>query len=124
MISFKKTPVAPKSTKELLSHIQTLEEGIEELKKELKEFRKDMEKAITKVSIMRYNPFREIGGDQSFSIALLDEKNDGVVVTSHYGHEGNRVYAKALTKGKSEHPLSEEEKKVVKEAKEQNNTQT
>lgn len=75
-----------------------------------------MQHAITKIGITRFNPFKEIGGDQSFSIALLDEQNDGVIITSYYGRELNRVYAKSIQDGASEHELSEEEKGAIAKA--------
>ena len=75
-----------------------------------------MGKAVTKVGIVRYNPFKDIGGDQSFSIALLDDSDSGIVVTSHYGRDANRVYAKPLEKGKSKYSLSQEEEQAIAEA--------
>jgi len=61
-----------------------------------------------------------VGGDQSFSLALLDKRNSGVVITSLYAREGNRVYGKPIKEGTSEYPLSEEEKKAIEEAKKTN----
>lgn len=72
-----------------------------------------MEHAITKIGITRFNPFKEMGGDQSFSIALLDEENSGAVITSYYGRELNRVYAKTIQKGVSKQELSQEEKEAI-----------
>ena len=68
----------------------------------------------------RFNPFSEIGGDQSFAFALLDGKNNGFVVTSFYTKEGNRVYGKPIKNGKSQYALSQEELKAV-EIAEKNN---
>ncbi|MFA5776962.1 MAG: DUF4446 family protein [Parcubacteria group bacterium] len=71
--------------------------------------------SIHKVGIIRFNPFGDIGGDQSFSVALLDGKNTGVVISSLHTKEGTRVYSKPIAKGEEEkYPLTEEEKKVVK----------
>ncbi len=66
--------------------------------------------------MVRFNPFKEIGGDQSFSIALLDSNNDGIVITSLYGREGNRVFGKPIKNGKSRYLLSGEEKKAIEQA--------
>ncbi len=72
--------------------------------------------AIKKVGVVRFNPFIKMGGDQSFVIALLDGKNDGFVISSLFIKEGNRVYTKAIKKGKSEHTLSKEEIEAVEKA--------
>jgi hypothetical protein len=74
-------------------------------------------KGIHKVSMVRFNPFNDVGGDQSFSIALLNGRNNGIVLSSLYTREGTRIYSKSITSGKSEkHPLTEEELRVVKSA--------
>jgi hypothetical protein len=71
-------------------------------------------KSIHKVGILRFNPFNDIGGDQSFSIAFLDGKKTGVVISSLHTKEGTRMYAKPVVKGEAEkYPLTEEEKKVI-----------
>lgn len=72
-------------------------------------------KSIHKVGVIRFNPFKDIGGDQSFAIALLDGKNSGVVISSLHTREGTRVYTKPVMKGESKkYPLSEEEKQAIK----------
>ncbi len=74
------------------------------------------EKSIQKVGFVRFNPFGDVGGDQSFSVAFLDFKNNGVVVTSLFGREGTRVYSKPIKDGASPNHLAEEEKKAIEEA--------
>ena len=67
-----------------------------------------------KLGIVRFNPFKDVGGDQSFSIALLNGKNDGLTISSLFTREGARVYTKTITGGQSEkHPLTEEEKEAI-----------
>lgn len=73
-----------------------------------------LSKTIQKTGIVRFNPFNDVGGNQSFAIALLDEKNNGFVISSLFVKEGNRVYAKAIKEGKSEHTLSKEEIEAIK----------
>jgi hypothetical protein len=68
---------------------------------------------IRKVEMVRFNPFKDAGGDQSFSIALLDEKHNGVVISSLYARDGVRVYAKPVENGVSTYSFSEEEQHVV-----------
>ena len=75
-----------------------------------------MKSEICRVKVVRYNPFGDIGGDQSFSIAMLDDYDNGVVITSHYGRDANRVYAKPIKSGKPEYTLSDEESKALTKA--------
>ncbi len=72
--------------------------------------------SIIKVGIIRYNPFGDAGGDQSFSIALLNSNDDGLVISSLHGREGTRVYSKPIEEGKSKYHLSDEEIEVMKKA--------
>ncbi|HEX8931899.1 MAG TPA: DUF4446 family protein [Patescibacteria group bacterium] len=74
---------------------------------------------IQKIGLLRFNPFKDTGGDQSFILALLDAKDTGVVITALYSRSGTRWYAKKVVSGKgSEHELSEDEKKALKIANE------
>jgi hypothetical protein len=110
MFNFFKKKKEPENLKEVL-------EEFSQLKKEF-EILKEKEKFnIQKVGIIRFNPFKELGGNQSFSIALLDGKDDGIVITSLYTREGNRVFAKPIKNGNSEYPLLEEEKEAINLAK-------
>ncbi len=71
-------------------------------------------KSIHKIGLLRFNPFREIGGDQSFSLALLDDENSGAIISSLYSREGVRIYAKSIRKGQTiKYPLTEEEKHAI-----------
>lgn len=73
---------------------------------------------IQKIGLLRFNPFKDTGGDQSFILALLDAKETGVVITALYSRSGTRWYAKKVVQGKGfEHELSEEEKNALKIAK-------
>jgi hypothetical protein len=73
---------------------------------------------IQKIGLVRFNPFKDTGGDQSFILSLVDANNTGVIISGLYARSGTRWYAKRVMKGKSvEHELSDEEKKALKEAK-------
>lgn len=72
---------------------------------------------IQRVELERFNPYDDTGGDQSFTIALLDDKGSGVVVTSLHARSGTRVFAKDVKLGKGgKYKLSEEEERIVKAA--------
>ena len=72
--------------------------------------------SLQKISLVRFNPFGDVGGDQSFSLALLDGHDSGLILTSIHGRGGARVYAKSIDLGKSKHQLSAEEKKALNQA--------
>lgn len=80
------------------------------------EVKKEMLECVQKVAIMRYKAFDDVGSDLSYSIALLDGHNDGVVLTGLYGRYDSTCYAKPVDKGISRYELSEEEKCVLDEA--------
>jgi hypothetical protein len=69
------------------------------------------------VELLRYNPYEDTGGDQSFSLALLDNDGNGVVVTSLHSRSGTRVFSKPVILGKaSQFQFSKEEDEVIKKA--------
>lgn len=75
-----------------------------------------MKDCVQKVAIMRYKAFEDVGSDLSFSIAILDDNNDGVILTGIYGRSESTTYAKPIDKGISRYDLSEEEICVLNEA--------
>ncbi len=95
-------------------------ERLEDVLKEaesLRGFRKKFLESIQKVGLKRYNPYRDTGGDQSFSVALLNGNGDGIVLTSLHSRAGTRVFAKPIKEGKEESfALSSEEIEVVAQA--------
>jgi hypothetical protein len=76
----------------------------------------NLKSCVQKVAIMRYQAFEDVGSDLSFSIAILDEKNDGIMLTGIYGRQESTTYAKPIDKGISRYDLSEEEIAVINEA--------
>jgi hypothetical protein len=73
-------------------------------------------KTFQRVGLVRYNPFEETGGNQSFALALLDAAGDGWVLSSLHARAGTRVYAKAITAGRSDAGLSAEESAAIAQA--------
>jgi hypothetical protein len=76
-----------------------------------------LEKALSeskgKVAVHRYNAFSENGSDLSFSLAIINDSQDGIVLSGLHSREDTYVYAKPLEKGNSPYPLTPEEKKAV-----------
>ncbi len=73
-------------------------------------------RSVQKIGVVRFNPFRDTGGDQSFVLAMLDSRDSGLVLTSIHGREGTRVYIKPIEYGTSRYPLSKEETAALKTA--------
>jgi hypothetical protein len=103
----------------LTTQIKSLEEqgkNIEKIFGEIEKLNKISATCFQRLGVIRFNPFKEVGGDQSFSIALLDAKNNGFIVTGLYSREGNRIFAKPIENGQSKYLLSGEEKEALRKA--------
>ncbi len=70
---------------------------------------------LQRVHLVRYDAFEDVGGEQSFSLALLNAQSDGVVLTSVYSRMDVRVYAKYIQGGQASHALSQEEQRLLRE---------
>lgn len=75
-----------------------------------------IKKCIQKVSVIRYKAFDDMGSALSFSIALLDDHDDGVILTGIYGRDDTTTYAKPVDKGIPKYDLSDEEQHVLQDA--------
>ena len=87
--------------------------SLKEVLRRIKEAEAEGKMHIQKVGIERFNPFKEMGGDHSFSVALLDGSDTGFIVTGLHTRERTRVYLKIVQRGKSVAELSSEEKKAL-----------
>ncbi len=86
---------------------------LEEIERYLIDVEKRLRKGIRSANTIRYNPFTDHGGNQSFSTAFLNEDNDGVVISGLYSRDKVSVYAKPITKLKSEYELTKEERDAL-----------
>lgn len=95
-------------------------EKVENLNKEIIQYCERLDKTvdacIQKVGMVRYNAFKDVGSNLSFTLALLDNNNNGVVLNGIYSRDNSNIYAKPLKDGKSEYVLSEEEKEAIEKA--------
>lgn len=89
---------------------------IKTLNNRLNQLEEDGKFHIQKIGLVRFNPFKELGGDHSFSVAILDSHDSGIVITSLHTRDRTRVYMKDVKKGKSNFDLSVEEKKAFADA--------
>ena len=112
-----------KNIEDSISHIRKEVESLDEFRKQSEEYLKIVEnrlrQSIQGVETVRFNPFRGTGdgGNQSFSTVFLNEKGDGVVLSSLYSRERVSIFSKPLSNFQSEYELSGEEKEVLKRAK-------
>ena len=101
----------------IFEHIKRLrkaEKNIKDLEKFDKYLEKMAQKGIQKIGVVRFNPFKDVGGDHSFSIALLDSGDNGFVMTNLFTRNGSRTYTKPIEKGESKYQLTGEEIKAIK----------
>lgn len=118
MFKFQKTEKKePENMKEVLKELNSLDEKLKNVSVELEAMKKSQEFCVQKMALSRYNPFGDVGGDQSFTLVMLDKNDSGIAVTSLFSRDGNRIYGKVIKNGVSEHILSEEEKKTIEKAK-------
>jgi hypothetical protein len=68
---------------------------------------------LQRAGMVRYDAFEDVGGEQSFSVALLDARGDGILLTSVYSRLDMRIYAKSIQSGHASHPLSREEERAI-----------
>jgi hypothetical protein len=93
-----------------------LEETEDKMEKHLVEVDKRLNKSIRNIETIRFNPFVDAGGNQSFAIALMNDEKNGVVMSSLYARDRMSIFAKPIVNGKSEFELSSEEKEVLEKA--------
>ena len=102
-----------KTLEKILSEEAKNESDIRLLEKRAQSIETDGLSHVQKVGLIRFNPFKELGGDHSFSLAILNGQDSGVVITGLHTRERTRVYMKDIKNGKSQSDLSAEEKKAV-----------
>jgi len=101
----------------LEDNIGSLIRSKEKMEADLIVINQKLRKSIRGLETIRFNPFPDQGGNQSFAISMQNEDGDGLVISSLYGREKMNVFAKPIKSGKSEYELTEEEKEVVSKAK-------
>ena len=100
----------------LEDHIRRVQEAtarVEELNLLVMRLERNNRSHLQRVGFLRFNPFRDTGGDQSFALALADEGGNGVVISSLHSREVTRVYAKPLVAWQTNYPLTDEEQQAI-----------
>ena len=99
-----------------LQRVESLEEGEEITRAALTAIKDNLKITYQKKGLVKYDAFREMSGALSYSLALLDKENNGVLISSMYSREGCYTYAKDIVNGESKINLSEEEAEALKQA--------
>ena len=96
--------------------IRSLEYENRVQEKELAEVFAILSNCIQKVAIVRYNAFDNVGSDLSYSIAFLDNEDNGIVLSSLFGRDSSTAYAKPINQGNSKYVLTDEEREAISSA--------
>ncbi|MBC8016193.1 MAG: DUF4446 family protein [Sporomusaceae bacterium] len=103
----------------LIAHLEEMKQAlrtVDDLSIRCRMMEEASKKCIRRVGIIRFNAFEDMGSDLSFAIALLDDQNNGVVVSSIYSRNESHTYAKPIISGNSSYFLTEEEIQALKQA--------
>jgi hypothetical protein len=96
-----------------IAEVQDLKRSVAQLTNEYQLLNDGLRLSLRRVGIVRFNPFEDMGGDQSFSLALLDDNGDGIVISSLFGRAGSRIFAKPIKNGRSKYTLTDEEEQAI-----------
>ena len=96
--------------------IESLEDAEQKMHRDIREIKENLKITYQKTGLVKYDAFREMSGALSYSLALLDKENNGVLISSMYSREGCYTYAKDIVNGGCKINLSEEEQEGLKQA--------
>ena len=98
---------------ETLTELRATKEDLAALQQKHSDLRQRVRGCLQTVKLERYDAFEAMGGEMSYSLLLADENKDGIIITSIYGREDSRSFAKDVKAGKSSYVLADEEKKLL-----------
>jgi len=100
----------------IAAHMTTVDEAVQRtdvLEKAVVNLETRVPACLQRVNVVRYDAFDDVGGEQSFAVALLDAQGDGIVLSSIYTRQDVRIYAKSISAGQPSHTLSKEERQAL-----------
>jgi hypothetical protein len=96
--------------------VEALEDAENKMHRDIREIKENLKITYQKTGLVKYDAFREMSGALSYSLALLDKENNGILISSMYSREGCYTYAKDIVKGECKINLSDEEAEALKQA--------
>ena len=99
-----------------IDSIKAINNENEKLWAETKEIKDLLQRAVTRMAIVRFRAFEDMGGDLSYAVAMLDSNNNGVIMSSIFAREDSRSYAKPIVNGHSTYALTKEEEEALQQA--------
>ncbi|QQE78944.1 DUF4446 family protein [Alicyclobacillus sp. SO9] len=96
-----------------LNQVEELRQSLAQMESQLDSLEGKLHKKVSTAKMLRYNAFSDTGSDLSYSVALLDDEKNGVVLSSIYGREESRTYGKPIVSGESTYALTAEEEQLV-----------
>lgn len=106
----------PGDSMEFGRRLAVAESNIAQLQERQKSLAVQLAGSVQNIGLVRFDAFPDVGGEQSFALALLDQNSSGVVVNNLYSRTDSRVYVKEIAEGQSRHTLSDEEKNAIRRA--------
>ena len=100
----------------LSNAVQVVQDKLNATSKRQDEQSRTLDSCVKRVGLVKFNAFEDVGGEQSFAVALLDSNDNGVILSSMYGRQDSRTYIKGVTNGAGERALSEDEQRAFKAA--------
>lgn len=101
---------------EYLTVVRSTAGTVRQVKEESDRLARIVPSTVQHVGLVRFSPFHDTGGDQSFALALLDGRGDGVVLTALHSRTDSRLYAKPIASGSSAYSLTPEEREAMDQA--------
>lgn len=102
--------------KEYIKKVEIVEAKNNEIIEYCRVIDENIKRCSQKIGIVRYNAFKDTGSDLSFTLAILDDYNNGVVLNGIYARDSSNIYAKPIENGESKYVLSNEEKEAINKA--------
>lgn len=100
-----------------ISKVEQVELENKEIQEYANNINSNMKGCLQKIGIVRYSAFSDVGSDLSFTLAMLDAKDNGVILNGIYSSDSSNIYAKPIINGSSTYALSKEEKEALEKAK-------
>lgn len=101
---------------EYVKKVEDVKSENSEIERYCEKLDNDSKENLKNIGLVRYNAYKDTGSNLSFALAILNDKNTGIVLNGIYGRDTSNIYAKPVINGKSEYALSREEEEAINKA--------